>query len=460
MKLTSLQPQTPASLTPGRKIFNATISVAGCSAIAGLGATAKELVVARWFGRGDALDAFLIAYLLPAFLVNLVAGSFNSAMIPTFIQVRETEGKEAAQRLFSSFMVISVGLLVGISALVGILAPYFLPFLGSGFSPAKLMLTRQLLYALLPFIALSGLAVTWTGILNAGERFGLPALSLILTPLSIIAFLLLMGKTWGIFALAAGTVVGVALQAAVLGWMLSKRSVRLEPRWYGFDPGLRRVIGQYAPMLACVLLMGSSDLVNQSMAAMLEPGSVAALNYARKVVSVFIVVGATPLGTAALPYFSQMVAEGDWIGCRRTLKTYSRSIALITVPLTLGLLAFSHLLIRIVFQRGAFTAQDTRVVSQVLVFLSLQIPFYILVILGIRVISALKRNRVLMVIAGVNIALNVILNLILMRYAGVAGIALSTSCAYLVSWVLVYASISRSFGRLDSSEKAHGKSAP
>jgi putative peptidoglycan lipid II flippase len=354
-------------------------------------------------------------------------------------------------------MVISVGLLVVISALVGILPHYFLPFLGSGFSPAKLLLTRQLLYALLPYIALSGLAVTWTGMLNAEERFALPALSLILTPLSAIAFLLLLGRSWGIFALAAGTVAGVALQAAVLGGMLSRRGVRLEPRWHGLDPSLRRVIGQYAPMLACGLLMGSGDLVNQTMAAMLEPGSVAALNYARKVVSVFIVVGATPLGTAALPYFSQMVAERDWSGCRRTLKTYVRSVALITVPLTLGLMVFSHPLIRIIFQRGAFAAEDTRVVSHVLVFLSPEIPFFILVMLGIRLISALKRNSVLAVIAGVNMALNVILNLILMRYIGVAGIALSTSCVYLVSWVLVYVGISRSLGRLASFEAAHGK---
>ena len=460
MRLTSVRPQTSASWTPGRKILNATISIATCSALAGLAAAAKELVVARWFGLSDAVDAFLIAYLLPSFLVNLVAGSFSPAMIPTFIQVREGEGKEAAQRLFSSFMVISVGLLVGISALVGIFAPYFLPILGSGFSPAKLMLTRQLLYALLPFIALSGLAVTWTGILNAGERFGLPALSLILNPLSAICSLLLLGRRWGIFALVAGTVAGVALQAAVLGWMLSQRGVRLEPRWHGFDPNLRRVIGQYAPMLACALLMGSSDLVNQSMAAMLEPGSVAALNYARKVVSVFIVVGATPLGTAALPYFSRMVADRDWSGCRSTLRTYVRSIALLTVPLTLGLMVFSHPLIRILFQRGAFTAEDTRVVSHVLVFLSPEIPFLILVILGIRLISALKRNSVLAVIAGVNMALNLMLNLILMKYAGVAGIALSTSCVFLVSWVLVFSSISRSVERLSFSEAGDGKSAP
>jgi len=285
-----------------------------------------------------------------------------------------------------------------------------------------------------------------------------PALSAILTPLSIIAFLLLLGRAWGIFTLAAGTVTGVALQAAVLGWLLRVRGVRLEPRWHGWDPSLRQVIGQYAPMLAGSLLMGSTELVDQSMAAMLQPGSVAALNYARKVVSLFIVVGATSLSTAALPYFSQMVANRDWKGCRYTLKTYSRSIALVTVPITLGLVAFSHPLIKIVFQRGAFTAVDTNIVSRVLAFLSLQIPFYILANLGVRLVSALKRNSVLMVIAGVTMVLNIIFNLILMKYAGVAGIALSTSFVYLVSCVLVYASIAKSLRRLDALEEAQGNS--
>jgi putative peptidoglycan lipid II flippase len=402
------------------------------------------LVVARWFGRSDALDAFLIAYLLPSFLVTLVAGSFNAAMIPTFVEVREREGREAAQRLFSGVMVASLGLLVGVSILVGILAPYFLPLLGSGFSPAKLLLTRRLLYALLPFIALSGLAVVWSAVLNAGEQFGLPALSAILSPLSIMTFLLLLGRAWGIFTLAVGTVAGVAIQAALLAWLLRERGVRLEPRWYGWDPSLRKVIGQYAPMLAGALLMGSTELVNQSMAAMLEPGSVAALNYARKVVTLFIVVGATPLSTAALPYFSEMVAKQDWSGCRHTLKTYSRSIVLVTVPITLGLVVFSHPLIRIVFQRGAFTAADTRIVGRVLAFLSLQIPFYMLAQLGVRLISALKRNSVLMMVSGVNMVLNVVFNLILMRCWGVAGIALSTSFVYVVACGLVYASIARS----------------
>jgi putative peptidoglycan lipid II flippase len=116
----------------------------------------------------------------------------------------------------------------------------------------------------------------------------------------------------------------------------------------------------------------------------------------------------------------------------------------VTVPITAALVVFSEPLIRIIFQRGAFTAADTRIVGRVLAFLSLQIPFYMLAQIGVRLISALKRNSMLMVIAGVNMVLNIVFNLILMRYWGVAGIALSTSFVYVVACGLVYASIARS----------------
>src|SRR5436190_21607726 len=104
-KLPFIQQMLGAPLTANRKIFRAAAVVALISSFVLIGAVAKELVVAKWFGRGDDLDAFVIALLPPSFLANLVAGSVNSALIPTFVQVRETQGKEAIQRLFSSVMV-------------------------------------------------------------------------------------------------------------------------------------------------------------------------------------------------------------------------------------------------------------------------------------------------------------------------------------------------------------------
>ena len=87
-----------------RSIFGAALIVAAFTVVAKLVSVAKELTVAGSFGTSDALDAYLIAFLLPSFTISVVAGSFNAALIPTFIKVRDRQGHEPAQRLLSTVM--------------------------------------------------------------------------------------------------------------------------------------------------------------------------------------------------------------------------------------------------------------------------------------------------------------------------------------------------------------------
>ena len=68
----------------------------------------KELVVAHSFGTGSMVDAFLFAFLLPSFVINVLAGSFGSAIMPTYIRVRDKNGNEAAAKLFSSLIVVGI----------------------------------------------------------------------------------------------------------------------------------------------------------------------------------------------------------------------------------------------------------------------------------------------------------------------------------------------------------------
>ena len=128
-----------------------------------------------------------------------------------------------------------------------------------------------------------------------------------------------------------------------------------------------------------------------------------------------------------------MVAEKDWLGVRHTLRTYVRLILLTTVPLTLLFIYRSELLVRLIFEGGQFTVADTHEVSQVQIFLLLQIPSYLVGILIVQLVSALKANSILMWGCVINFMVNVILNYVLMRWLQVTGIALSTAVVYLVS---------------------------
>ena len=421
-----------------RRIFAAMLTVGGLSLAVKIVSTLKEIVIAQQFGVGDALDAFLIAYLVPSFAINVIAGSFNAALIPTYVQVREQEGQEAAQRLFSSVMVWSAGLLIAFSVLLGIASSYILPVLGSSFSSEKLALTRTLFLIVLPTLPLSGMFVTWAAVLNAGERFALAAIAPVLTPIVVILVVYGWGGTWGVYAFAVAMVVGAILEASLVMSALKRQGISPIPRWYGMTPSLKQVTKQYIPMVAGALMMGSTGLVDQSMAAMLGPGSVSVLNYGNKISSVVVTIGAMAVSTAVLPQFSRMVAAGLWANVRNTIKTYTRLIFFITIPLSFIMILTSQALVSLLFQKGAFTASDTLQVASVQSLYILQLPFYVCGMLFVRLISAFKANHILMWGTAISFVLNISLDYLFMKRLGVPGIALSTSVVYLVSFCYLW----------------------
>lgn len=415
------------------RILTATFTVAGLVCIVKACTLIKEMVIARRFGAGDALDAFYVAFLLPSFLANVVGDSFNAAFIPTYIEVRQRQGKQAGQCLLSSVAVINIAVLATVSLLLAALQGWSLPLLGSSFEPSKLALTRCLFFVLLISLSLTGLSTLWRATLNAHGRFALTALGPLMSPVLILALLAGVGAFWGVYALAVGTVVGIAGELAFSGYALHASGISLIPRWSGFDRSVRMVLSQYAPVVIGSLLMGSTVLVDQSMAAMLGTGSVSALNYANKLLGIPLNLGIYSVSVAVFPTFSLLSAKEDWSGLRRALRSYTWLLALLTVPLTFLLAWFSEPLVALFFRGGAFTQQDVHLVAKVQALLCLQVPFYSIGVLYVRAISALKRNHILMWGTTISVCVNVVLNYLFMQVLGLPGIALSTTAVYAIS---------------------------
>lgn len=438
-----------------RKIFGAGLTIAVFTGVVKAAAVIKALLIARRLGTGGELDAYYIAVLATSFATSLIAGSLSIALIPTFVRARECEGAEAAQTLFSTLLCCTIGLLLITSLLIVAAAPLYLPFVASGFNAQKLTLTFDLICLMAIVVLLSGIANIFAAVLNATERFALPAISPIITPISFIFFLLL-DKPGGVFSLAAAMVCGAALEMLVLGAALKWQGLSLFPKWHGFNSHLREIKSQFSPRVAGQLLRSGSNIVDQSMAAMLPSGSVAALNYGNSVVSSLRGMIGAALGSAVIPFFSRMVARQDWKGLRHTLRRYLLLIFTITVPITVAVFLFSEPLIRILFQRGSFSPSDTLLVSQIQAFYVLQIPFAVANNLTGRLLSSLLKAHILMWMAAVNLLLNIGLNILFIRKFGVAGIALSTSCTFLVSFSFLGLYSLRSLRRHEtSSETIH-----
>ena len=131
------------------------------------------------------------------------------------------------------------------------------------------------------------------------------------------------------------------------------------------------------------------------------------------------------------------MASESWGELRHTFKTYSILIIFIALPITVLLFVFSEPIIKLLFERGAFTAQDTTLVAKTQAFYVLQLPFYMLGILGVRLISSMAKNEILLKIAIINLLINIVLNYMFIQWMGVSGIALSTFIVYVISTVII-----------------------
>jgi putative peptidoglycan lipid II flippase len=435
------------------KILSAAVVVAIFTILAQAFGFAKELAVAAWFGTGDALDAFLIALLIPTFIVNILSGSITAAFLPAFIRTYKEKSLSEAQLLLSGVVFWFIVCCLFITGLLILTIPVYTPVLASGFSFEKQKLTKIILASLMPIVLFKGLSNICAGLLNAFERFALAAVVPLSVSLAIIVFVISCGRILGIYALALGTIAGFMIETVVLFIAVVRRGLSLRPRYVSLAGEMRVVTGQFWPKVAGTLLMGSTELVNKGMAAGLISGSVASLTYGNKIVAVIVTLASTAIGTAVLPYFSKMVADRDWQSILTTVKVYLKLIFGLSLPVVAAICLFSEPLVRIVFARGAFTVQDAEVVSSIQTFFALQIPFYVAGVMVGRLIWSLQANRILMWGGAINLVLTIILNLWFIDLMGLQGIALSTSCVYCVSF-LYLSFFTRKLIRHRSSQKS------
>jgi putative peptidoglycan lipid II flippase len=420
------------------KIFSAAAIVGIFTILAQTFGFAKELTVAAWYGTGDDLDAFLIALLVPTFVVNILSGSITAAFLPAFIRTYKEKSLSEAQLLLSGVVFWFMVCCLFITGLLILTLPAYMPVLASGFSFEKQRLTGIILICLMPIVLLKGLSNICAGLLNAFEKFALAAAVPLSISIGIIVFVISFGRVLGIYALAFGTIAGFIIETVVLFIAVMRQGLSLKPRFVSIAGGMRVVTGQFWPKVAGTLLMGSTELVNKGMAAGLLSGSVASLTYGNKIVAVIITLASTAIGTAVLPYFSKMVADKDWQGILCTVRVYLKLIFGLSVPVVAAICFFSEPLVRIVFARGAFTTQDAEVVSSIQTFFAFQIPFYVAGVMVGRLIWSLQANHILMWGGAINLVLNIVLNLWFIHLMGLQGIALSTSCVYGVSFLYLF----------------------
>jgi len=420
--------------SPNRRILAASMRVGGATVLARGAFVIRELVVAYALGTSPQLGAFLLAAVIPTYVAQAFSGALPAAFVPAFVHAREDGGMATAARLLGAAVILVAGLLIALAVPVIALFPLYLQSAAAKFSPGDRQLAMGLLLILGPYTLLRGLAALWGATLNACRVFVLPGLTPALTPLLTAAVLLTI-RGAGVEALAWTMTLGAVVETAIIAVAVRAAGVAIRPRWPGYLPEIRQLVRQFLPMIVGSAVLGATTFVDQSMAATLSPASISVLYYANLLVLLPVLVAGGTLGTAALPYASEMATTRQWPALGHMVVVYLRYIALVTIPLTVALIVFAPSVVALVFHRGAFTAADGMAVGEVVRYLAAQVPFSLGAVILIQVISALRRTDILLWSAVLSLILKVILNYLLIGPLGLAGIALSTSVIYAAALV-------------------------
>jgi putative peptidoglycan lipid II flippase len=406
---------------------------AAAAAVRGAGLL-KELAVAARFGTGDGLEAFLLALALPMFLAGALRSAILSSLVPRLAAARERGGEEEARRLLATSLARHALLAAGTAALLALSARPAVLVVASGFPPGKQALTARLLLLLAIVVFLDGIAAIVSAALQARGKIAIATLGMLGSPVVTLAALLATaGSDPEILVL--GVVLGSL--AEVVWGAAHLAAVGVSPLVLGhpFDAHASESARGFAKLLGGALVVSINPIVDQAMAAHLGPGAVAGLGYGGRMAGGILGVLAMAFGTAALSRYSMYAAESDVGGLAKAFRRDAAFVVVLGTGIAVALAALSLPLTRLLFERGAFSPEDTAEVARIQVFYAVQIPGYLAGILGARAMNALGRDWEIFWISGFGAVLNVALNLVLSRWLGAAGIALSTGAVYTVSAV-------------------------
>ena len=409
----------------------------GATTAVKLVAAVKEIAIAHRFGVGDDLDAFLIAYLFATFTITIFSVSFSSAIIPTYVQIREKKGHHDSCELFRSITAWSLTFILAIFILLLIGKSIIIPVLGSGFDNSKLARTMSMATMLLPILLFWGTSMVWGAILNAHRKFLAVALSPAIISLSLIVAIVLGAKKYGIYALVTGTLAGHLIELIVIGYFVRREGLPLSLRLSGGSEPLKRIMRQYIPLGMAALMSTGMGIVDQAMAGMLSSGSVSALSYGYRLVGILFSLSAS-LWVIALPHFSSLVSERNFAGLKHSIDRYCKFALTTTIPLAVVLMVASPVIVRIFFEHGAFVTQDTVLVARIQRLYLLQYPFFVTGMVIMRMFSSLNKNAILMWGGAFGFCLNAGLNLLFIRIYGISGIAFSTAVVSFISFCFLF----------------------
>ncbi|MEQ1653854.1 MAG: murein biosynthesis integral membrane protein MurJ [Hyphomicrobium sp.] len=369
------------------KLYKSFATVGGLTLLSRVFGFVRDILIAATLGSGWVADAFVVAFRFPNLFRRLFGeGAFNSAFVPIFAKKVEGEGKESARVFAEEAMAGLLFILLVLTIVAELTMPWLMYALAPGFDvqPEKFDLAVLLTRITMPYLLCMSLVALMSGALNSVGRFAESSsvsivLNITMTAATLIALWLgfKAGPNAGIVQ-ALGVFVAGLLQLLLLMWGMKRAGLTLKLRWPKWTDDLRRLWKLGVPGI----ISGGVTQLNiaiGTMIATMQPGAVSQLYYADRLYELPLAIVGIAVGVVLLPDVARQLRAGNMDGVMDSQNRSLEFAMLLTIPAALALALIPAEIIRVLFERGAFTPADTQSTAAVLAVFALGLPAFVLI---------------------------------------------------------------------------------
>ena len=448
--------------SPGRqagRIARSTAFFSVATAASRIAGLVREVVAASYYGVNGPMSAFTIAFQVPNLVRALFAdAALQPAFVPIFTEQLERKNYREAFRMASTLLLLVTLVLGAITALFVLLAPVIMPLFAPGFEGEILDLTVTLSQVLFPILIMLGVSGVVVGILNSYDRFGAFAISPLFWNLTIIAVVVLLAPAFHgqnrIYAYAIGILVGTLVQLMIPVWDLRHTPFKFEWSFEWRNPDVRRVLLLMLPVTISLGLINFNLLINSLFGSLVSHESPAAIDKAFRIYQLPQGIFSVAIATVLFPTLARFASRGEMGNLRATMANGMRQILFVLIPAAAAVLVLSTPMIRLVYQRGEFTPEQTALVATALFWFAFSLPTNGLYLLQTRTFFSLQRPWMATGLAGLDLVISALGALFLYKPFGTGGIVAGTGIGTIAAVLAQAVVLRREFNGLELSRLA------
>lgn len=398
----------------------------------------KQMVIAAAFGTSATMDSYLVAMTIVGLILLWVGLPVRQTLLPMFRYDLTQRGEAVA---WTNVSVLFNNLLVALTLIVvigEIFAPQLVAVLAPGFQEGTETLSTSLARITMVSVVFVGMGNVLSEIFFSYERFFWPGIAGSVNNLVVMLVFLAIGGTYGIHGLAVAVVLGAAceliLQLPILWENRKFYSSRIDLR----HSNMAEMGKMSFPLFISAGGNELARITDRIFASLLSAGSLSALAFAHRPVTILLEFLIRPLNKATFPRFTKLSAEGDFRTLSRQLFYYARMVFFITLPVSFGIMLTAEVSVRALYQRGAFNETAVQLTSQALFFYAIGVPAHAMMRVFRSTFFNLKDTWTPTKIALVCIGLKIILSWVLVGSLAHRGIALAESISQIANALFLF----------------------